>query len=268
MISNGTIAVYVGMIFLGLILPIGVSAVWVIKTKQPITTILIGAGIFFAFAIVLESIPKLLLFQTNNPIGKFVMENTFLYMSIAALLAGIFEETGRLVAIKFLLKKETKKETAITYGIGHGGFEVMYLLVIGGINNLIYAFMINAGQFDMVVEQLKIVAPDQVEAFAQLPESLAAVGVSTLLLSVAERISAMMIHIACSVIMFRAVRCKGKMWMFGLAILLHASVDMFAALYQCGFITNLIVFEICLMIWAIIFLTITLRSVYRKLESV
>lgn len=262
MISNETFFVFVGMILLGIVLPTIVTIIWLKKTKQPFTTVLIGAAIFFGFAIVLETLPKLVFFQTNNPIGKFVMSHTFLYMTIAALLAGLFEESGRLVAFKFLLKKQTKKETAITYGIGHGGFEALYLLVLGGVQNIVYAVMINTGQFDMIVEQVRAAAPDQVEALSSIPGSLAAISASTLLLSGMERISAMMIHVACSIIMFQAVRGEKKMWMYPVAILLHASIDMLPALYQCGFITNLYILEICLMAWAVFFLFICIRKIY------
>ena len=267
MISSSSILTFAGMIAIGLILPVLVSAIWIKKTKQPIVTILIGAAIFFGFAIILETIPKLLLFQTNNPVGRYVMNHVFLYMTIAALLAGIFEETGRLIAFKFLLKKETKKETAVTYGIGHGGFEAMYLLVLGGIQNLMYAVMINTGQFDKVVEQIRVAAPEQLETIESIPSALAAVGPSTLFLSGMERVSAMMIHIACSIIMFWAVRGVHKMWLYVVAIVLHASIDMIAALYQCGYITNLFVMELCLIAWAAAFLVITVRLIYNRIDT-
>lgn len=265
MISNSTIGVFIGMILLGIILPVVVAVVWLRKTKEPVVTILIGAGIFFVFAIVLETLPKLVLFQTTNPVGKYVMSNVFLYMTIAALLAGIFEETGRLVAFKFLLKKQTKKETAITYGIGHGGFEAMYLLVVGGIQDIVYAIMINAGQFESLVEQVRMTAPDQLETLLAIPASLTAITASTLVFAVMERISAMVIHVACSILMFKAVRGEKKMWLFPLAILLHASIDMVAAFYQMGLITSIFVVEICLMVWAAVFLFITVRNIYKKM---
>lgn len=36
---------------------------------------------------------------------------------VGALLAGVFEETGRYVAFKFILKKRENKATALAYGL-------------------------------------------------------------------------------------------------------------------------------------------------------
>jgi Na+-transporting NADH:ubiquinone oxidoreductase subunit NqrD len=64
------------MIICGILLPTAVATVWKIKTKEPISTILIGAVIFAVFAIGLESIPKAFLFQLDNPVSAFVILNS------------------------------------------------------------------------------------------------------------------------------------------------------------------------------------------------
>lgn len=58
-----------------------------------------------------------------------------------------------------------------------------------------------------------------------------------------ERISAMMIHIGLSMIMFAAVRQKGKLWLYPAAICLHALADVPAALYQCGVLKSIFLLE-------------------------
>ena len=45
------------------------------------------------------------------------------------LMAGVFEETGRYVSFKWFLKKETRIQDGLSYGIGHGGIEAM--LIVG-----------------------------------------------------------------------------------------------------------------------------------------
>ncbi|MGN1119005.1 MAG: YhfC family intramembrane metalloprotease, partial [Oscillospiraceae bacterium] len=248
MVSSTVITVLVIMVVIGFAAPLAVGIVWKIKTKQPVTTMLIGAGTFFVFAIILETLPKLVLFQTNNPVGQYVMSNPMLMMVIAAALAGIFEETGRLAAYKLLLKKHRERLTAISYGIGHGGFEVMYLLGIASTQYIAYAVMINSGEFDAILAQVAAAAPEQAAALEAIPQALSAVGWSSLVLALMERVSAMCLHISCSILMFKAVNVKGKMWLYPVAVLLHAGVDMFAALYQGGVITNLYVLEICLLV--------------------
>ena len=268
MISASVYAVYGGMILIGLALPILLALLWLKKTRQPVSVVLTGALVFFLFAIVLESLPKLLLFQTNNPVGLFVMSDTFRYMAIAALLAGIFEESGRFLAFKLVLKKRSQRETAISYGIGHGGCEVMYLLVLGGVQYLTYALLINAGQFDTILAQLSAVSPEQAAALEAIPQTLAETSFVTLLLAVMERVSALLIHLSCSIIVFKAAREQGKSWLYPLAILLHAAFDMAAACYVSGIITNLYLFETGLLTVALAFFVICWNGLYRKMPAV
>ena len=101
-----------------------------------------------------------------------------------------------------------------------------------------------------------------------IPESLAAITFGTILMGILERVSAMLIHISCSIIMFKAVREAGKMWLFPIAILLHASIDMIAAMYQCGLISNIYIIEAILVIWSVALILVTYNVVYKKMGSV
>jgi uncharacterized membrane protein YhfC len=56
--------------------------------------------------------------------------------------------------------------------------------------------------------------------------------------------------------------------MFPLAILLHALLDIFAVLYQVGKISiSLVIFEVLLLLVAVVFFCLTLRFVYRKMPE-
>jgi uncharacterized membrane protein YhfC len=256
------------MIICGILLPMVVATIWKIKTKEPISTILIGAVTFAVFAIGLESIPKAFLLQLDNPVSAFVLSHTWIYAVLGALLAGLFEETGRFIAFKLLLKKHTGRKTAISYGIGHGGFEVIFLLVFSGIQYLIYISLINSGQFSTIVEQVRAVSPDQVAAVEAIPATLAAITISNIGISVMERVSGMLGHVAFSILVFDAVRTPKRRWMFPLAIFLHAVLDFFAVLYQVGKISiSLAIFEVLLLLVAVVFFCITLRFVYRKMPE-
>lgn len=59
---------------------------------------------------------------------RFIYDRPLLWAFVVGLFPGVFEEMGRLVAFKTVLRKRKNKETAISHGIGHGGFEVMLLL--------------------------------------------------------------------------------------------------------------------------------------------
>jgi uncharacterized membrane protein YhfC len=259
---------FILMILCGILLPTVVATIWKIRTKEPISTILVGAAIFAVFAVGLESIPKAFLFQLDNPVSAFVMSHTWLYAVVGALLAGVFEETGRFIAFKFLLRKRTKRETAISYGIGHGGFEVIFVLVFSGIQYLTYISLINSGQFSTVVDQVRAVSSDQVATIEAIAAALAAMTVSSIGITVMERVSAMLGHVAFSILVFDAARTPKKGWMFPFAIFLHAFLDFFAVLYQVGKISiSPAIFEVLLLLVVVVFFCLTFRFVYRKMPE-
>ena len=249
------------MIAGGIILPVAVCIWWLLTKKEKITTVLIGAATWFVFAIILESLPKLLFFNPSTSLGKTVMENVVLYTAIGALLAGLFEETGRLVAFKTVLRKRTNKETGISHGIGHGGFEAMYIMVITGIQYIVYASMINAGTFQTVIDQAAATGTP-VSSLEALPAQIMAITPMSATLVIVERIFAMLLHVGLSTLVFYAVR-RSKAGYYVLAILLHALFDVPAALYQQG-ILNFYIVEAILAIYAIAFFAIIYIVLYKR----
>ena len=86
------------------------------------------------------------------------------------------------------------------------------------------------------------------DALAATPTALAAPASYFLVVGV-ERLVAICLHIALSVLVFQAVKRPGKRWLYPAAILLHAGMDVFAALYQRGVIT-LWTSEACMAVFA------------------
>ena len=152
------------------------------------------------------------------------------YTLIGCLLAGVFEEVGRYLAFRFLLKRYTNRRDAVTYGIGHGGIEAILVLGLTAINNIAIAQLVNSGSIETITNGLTGAQLDQVQA--QIA-AVASFGAATLLLGLAERAIAMTLHISLSVVVFRAVRQR-KAGYLGLAVALHALFDVPAALFQCG----------------------------------
>ena len=211
---------------LNAILGIGVPIVlawWLVKKqKVNIRTILIGAAVFIVFALVLETIMHQIVLKGSY--GAIITGNIWYYALYGGLAAGIFEETGRFLAMKFLLKKEpTEAKTAVAYGVGHGGVEMMIIFGLSMISNLAIAAMINGGQTEMLLGSAPADARAQVEAqFAQLETTTA----GTYLLGLWERISALILQVGLSIMVWTAVRKGGKwLWLFPAAILLHFLVD-------------------------------------------
>lgn len=231
LVSPQTIASIIFSMIVTLLGPILFLAVWRIKTKCNLLPALAGALTFIVAALVLESIPKYFLLSGGNPVSDYILTHAFAYGIVGALLAGIFEECGRYVAFRFLLKNHRKRETAITYGIGHGGIECCLIVGMTMVSNLILAVMINNGSLALIMANLPA---EQAGIYDSVVESLTTTGFGIFLAGIWERIFAMLLHLSLSVLVFTASKNKSKLYLFPLAVILHALLDFPAAFYQFG----------------------------------
>ena len=207
----------------GIGLPVLVFLVWKFKFCRgaKLFPAVVGAVTFVVFAQVLEGVPKAIFFGGGTGVSQYVLTHAWAYTLIGCLLAGVFEEVGRYLAFRFLLKRYTNRRDAVTYGIGHGGIEAILVLGLTAINNIAIAQLVNSGSIETITNGLTGAQLDQVQA--QIA-AVASFGAANLLLGR---------HISLSVVVFRAVRQR-KAGYLGLAVALHALFDVPAALFQCG----------------------------------
>lgn len=243
MVSNLSIVFIIVALIAGFLLPIGACIFIKKKFGCSIRPFFMGCLIFFTFVVVLESFVHSLIL--NNSIGQGIRDNTFLFALYGGLMAGIFEETGRLFAYKYLFRKNYRNDyDSLMYGAGHGGFEAFYILVPGMISNLVLAFMINSGKSDL----LFVGQPEEAIATIESTiDSIISINSPVFLVSIVERISAMGIHLAMSVIVWFAVK-NIKYGYYVLAILIHALIDAFTVILNNY--TNVAVVEIVVCIMA------------------
>ena len=207
---------------LGFAIP-GFLCWWAVKKdKANLPPILFGAAVFLIFALVLESIVHQIVLK--GPHGATIQGNVLYYALYGGLMAGLFEETGRFLAMKFLLKKyPATPKPGVAYGLGHGGVEMVIIFGISMISTLTMAIMVNLGQTDTLLSSAPADAKDQLTATF---EQLQTTGAGTYLLGLWERLSALTLHLGLSILVWAAVRKGGKwLWLFPAAILLHALVD-------------------------------------------
>lgn len=231
MFSTETIAALAVGGVLAILIP--VIAVIVFKKRNRdswLPSVFIGAGTFIVFAVILESILHVIM----QPIVKGSVIVSSVY---AALAAGVFEETGRFVAYKTLMRKHYTTKNAVLMGIGHGGCEAIVLLGITLLTYLVLAIMTNAMGIDKLVE-MSSSANAQAALKAQL-ESFREYNFISMAMGIYERIVAMTFHVCMSVFVYKAVTQKGKIWLYPAAVLLHALLDFPAALYQMNVITSI-----------------------------
>ena len=93
--------------------------------------------------------------------GLNAQSRPWLYYVYAALAAAVFEETGRLIAMKFWMKKWLDFPNALMYGIGHGGVEAILIGGLSGISNLVSMLMINSGAMQNTLAALPAESANQ-----------------------------------------------------------------------------------------------------------
>lgn len=236
-VGAGTFAGIIFSLCISIALPIVLLIVVHKKTKAKLSTALIGAATFFLFALVLEQILHAVVFGIG---GESLTGNIWLYGVYGGLAAGLFEETGRFVAMRFCMKKHLNLSNALMYGVGHGGFEAIMIVGIASISNLVTSVMINAGTLEASLGVL-----DQATKEATLTQ-LSALWTTPsyqFFLSGIERIIAITLQIALSVLVFQAVKLGRKGYWF-LAFAIHAIVD-FATVVAANYL-NLVLVEVVL----------------------
>ena len=201
-------------------LPVGML-IFFRRKKADLLPFFVGCGVMLFFALVLESAVHGIVL--SSPVGQVIQSSLLLYALYGGLMAGLFEETGRLVAFRTLLRKNQGKDiNAWMYGAGHGGFESAALLGLGMVNNLVYSAMINSGSAENVLAALTDQARAQTEAALQ---SLISASPALFLAGSVERIFAVILQLSLSVLVWFAVKKKGQAKLYPIAILIHFAVD-------------------------------------------
>ena len=223
-------------VLLAVIIPIAIALIWKFWKHEKFTTIRVGAATFVLFALILEkTIQNALVFPTtmglpDHAASQFINTRPILWALVLGLFPGVFEETGRFMAFKTVLRNRRNRETSISYGIGHGGIEVILVLGINYIVYIVYAVMINTGTFQGIIDQVAEQAPFQEEAIRALADQLAVFSFADIGTGMFERVFAFLFHVGASILVFYAARDKGRFWLYPLAILLHTALDSLAGL--------------------------------------
>ena len=211
----------------GIAIPVALLLIFRKRFKADILPFFIGCVVFVVFALVVEGTIHRLFLPTA--LGKALQGNIWLYAVYGGLMAGLFEESGRFVAFKTVLRrKRGNNANALMYGAGHGGFEVFYLLGVTMISSLVMSVMLNAGMADKLTAG--VTGP---EALSQLNATFTALSKTApplFLVGVVERLAAVALHISLSVLVWFGAKNNKRFWLYPLAVLLHALVDAIAVI--------------------------------------
>ena len=250
-VGAGTFAGIIFSLCISIALPVVLLIVVHKKTKARMAMAVIGAATFFLFAMVLEQILHAVVLGVG---GERITGNIWIYGLYGGLAAGLFEEVGRFVAMRFAMKKQLSLPNALMYGVGHGGIEAILIVGLASVSNLVTSIMINAGTLEASLGAL-----DQATKEATLTQ-LSALWTTPsyqFFLSGIERIVAVTLHIALSVLVFQAVKLGKKRYWF-LAFAIHVGVD-FATVIAANYL-NLVLVEVMLavLVAGVVVLTVSL----------
>lgn len=209
--STGTIAAIVAVLILTIAVPLGIM-LFLARAGGSWKDFLVGAVTFIVFALVLEQIFHFLILQSGA--GAVIQGNIWVYGLYGGLAAGVFEETGRFLAFRAVLRSRKARITSLAYGIGHGGIEAFLIAGLTMASNLVLGLIYSHGGS----------IPSEI---VPAVESLLTIPATMFLWSGFERLAAMALHMALSILVFASVRTNRR-WLYPAAILIHAVVD-FAA---------------------------------------
>lgn len=223
------------------LLPIILAFIWTRKKELSMKPFFMGAAFYIFFVLVIESVVNELVFQ-----NEILFNNTLFYIIYSCLAAALIEEGSRYIAFKYILK-ENHKEDALTYGLGHGGIEMILIIGISLLSSWMFGMIFNSVGLDAMLSGSNEV---QQSAIVEMITSLKNYGIRESMMCIAERISILVFHLSCSLIVYRAVYKKEKRF-FIYALIFHFVMNLPSLLNQRGLISNIWIAEGLIMLIAL-----------------
>ena len=208
-------------VLLLLALPCAAILRWKKRTGGSLWVVAAGALGFFLFVTLLEGAAHRLLFA--GPRRLWLLARPWRFALYGCAMAGIFEECGRYLLFRTLLKKQRDPSAALGAGLGHGCLEVLLHTALPLAACLAVGLLYRQGGEGAAAQAGPLYRTALGFTFWQ--------GFFTL----AERILAVVLHVSLSVVVFEAAR-ENRPTRLLEAILLHGLADVPAALYQYGLI--------------------------------
>ncbi len=255
MVSSVSILCMAVSALLSIGVPVALLIVFRKKFGAKLMPALAGAAAFVVFALVLERLIHLLVLRPTANGSTWMSGYQYVFYSLIT--TCVFEETARFLSFKLLRKRYAGILTALSYGVGHGGIKLILLGGASTIASIVMSVAANAGQFEGKYDLLTFM---ELQTTASTPSAM-------FLVTGVERMFTLAVHLALSVIVFYSVYRPRKVWLFPLAIVLHAVVDFAPALMQSGAISNILVAEGLVLLCAALLVALAVYT-HRRLKPV
>jgi uncharacterized membrane protein YhfC len=212
----GLVASFALSVLINLALPFVVATFLARRCRAPWRWWFLGVGVFLVFQ-VLTRIPVMVVIQRLPAVRQWLAEPVpfWSFLVMAAFTAGLFEEGGRWLALRFVVPPaERRLSTGLMLGAGHGGLEVLGVGLLQLVALISYVALMVAP-----ADSIAAAGPQVAEAKSQFSSVLA----WEPLLGAWERVCALAIQIGLSVMVLNAFRLGPRWWWFALAA--HTLVD-------------------------------------------
>lgn len=255
MVSTPILAAVAAFAVLSVVWPVAIFVICRRRMTLTARNILIGASVFFVFSLVLENAMHLYLLKLNPATAAWLDGSPTIYALYGCLAAALFEETGRYLGMRLLVRPTGNPGTAVAYGIGHGGIESILIGSLAMVSTFVTAILLNSGQLDAVPPQ----------DLGQIRASLQHLSMMSLVLGSLERLAALLMQIGLSLVVWRAVEERRAVWL-ALAIVLHAAVDFPAGFFDKG-LMSLAMIEGPILVIGVALVVVFLRALPGKVAD-
>jgi len=217
-------------------LPIALFFLWRKKYGLKLVPLIVGVAAYIIFVMVLEQpLYSMVLHPTVDVTIDLVTIDLLKYSPLLFVLytifsAAIIEETARFLSFQLLKKKFRGIGTGLSYGIGFGGIRTILFTSKSMLGLISLNVMINSGIATMLNDSPALVA--QINSLiAQTPAMFLVSGIESIIIVYT-------LNISLSIIVWRSVNAKGRLWLYPAAIVLGALANTPSAMSQAGVIHN------------------------------
>ena len=221
--STATLLRYAATGIVCTVAPVLLAVFWRKRTYESWVIFIVGFLAYFAAGTV-RMMLRMLMFGEGSSLNS----SPFLFYLVQGLLSGVCEETARYIAFMYPLRNRTARTVPVMYGLGHDFYES---LAVGGFAS--FHYVLDGIDWNNLGAEEFTRGLDEAGAAKMLEGVAAAADFSffdSVLVSM-DCISVTFIHVALSVIVFKAVQTGDwKRWLL-LAIGLHTAGN-----FLCGYL--------------------------------
>jgi len=193
-------------------MPLMVALFMKFKSKAKFLPFLLGMLVYFTFSVVCVSVVNIIFLNEGRPTSGLINGNVVVYCLYFAVVTGLLEEFGILIAFKKILVSHDDRKTSVVYALGHAAFDAF--LIVGPA--LFVYITCSTAINELGIEGFKTEWSDTSNIdLDEIVKTLTELGVADILMMAFERLLYFAMHIFLSIMIFYSVKreVKAYFWM-------------------------------------------------------